>query len=77
MTDIVAEWASGDTSQVITWDHGESSGVSYHTFERQNQVQFAEANEIAAWGTWYLATSTGDGVSDTISLTKLEIVWIE
>ncbi|KAB5554833.1 hypothetical protein GE09DRAFT_141790 [Coniochaeta sp. 2T2.1] len=61
--DVSGEWASGDTSQVITWDYGTSDGVSYHTFQRQNQAEFAEAGEIAAWGTWYLATSANDGVT--------------
>ncbi|KAB5539391.1 hypothetical protein GE09DRAFT_1226209 [Coniochaeta sp. 2T2.1] len=61
--DVSGEWASGDTSQVITWDYGTSDGVSYHTFQRQNQAEFAEAGEIAAWGTWYLATSASDGVT--------------
>lgn len=50
---------------MVTWDYSTTDGVSYHTFERQNQAVFSEAGEIAAWGTWYLATSSSDGVSDT------------
>lgn len=61
--DVSGEWASGDLSQVITWDYNTTDGVSYHTFQRQNQAVFTEAGEIAAWGTWYLATSSSDGLT--------------
>ncbi|KAH8902414.1 DUF1793-domain-containing protein [Coniochaeta sp. PMI_546] len=61
--DVSGEWASGDLSQVITWDYNTSNGVSYHTFQRQNQAVFGETGEIAAWGTWYLATSSTDGLT--------------
>jgi hypothetical protein len=64
MCPCLAEWASGDLSQVVTWDYSTSAGVSYHTFQRQSQGIFSEAGEIAAWGTWYLATSSSDGVSN-------------
>lgn len=60
----VAEWASGDLTQVVTWDYNTSDSVSYHTWQRQNQAVLGEANQVAAWGTWYLATSSSNGVSD-------------
>lgn len=57
------EWASGDLSQVVNWDFGTADGVSYHKFFRANQAPFTESGEIAAWGTWYLATSSANDVS--------------
>lgn len=50
---------------MITWDHDVSENVSYHSFQRQTQQVFVENNEIAAWGTWYLATSNQNGVRST------------
>ncbi|KAK0707584.1 hypothetical protein B0H67DRAFT_494625 [Lasiosphaeris hirsuta] len=61
--DVSGEWASGDVSQVINWDHATSGTVNYHQFFRANQQQFAESGEIASWGTWYLSTSSGDGLT--------------
>ncbi|KAK4229404.1 hypothetical protein QBC38DRAFT_108681 [Podospora fimiseda] len=61
--DVTGEFASGDQSQVIQWETGESDGITYLHFWRKNQSEFAEASEIAAWGHWYLATSTTEGMS--------------
>lgn len=59
----VPEWASGDDSAVVQWDYNTASGVAYHTITRQQQKEFAEDREQAAWGTWYWSTADGDGVS--------------
>ncbi len=56
----VAEWASGDNSQVIQWESVAKDGVRYHKFWRKEQQKFTEQNEVAAWGNWYWAT--GDQV---------------
>ncbi|KAK4164467.1 hypothetical protein QBC43DRAFT_352959 [Cladorrhinum sp. PSN259] len=61
--DVTAEFASGDQSQIIQWDIGDSKDITYLHFFRQNQIEFAEAREIAAWGQWYLATRTTEGLS--------------
>ncbi|KAK3682152.1 hypothetical protein B0T22DRAFT_277242 [Podospora appendiculata] len=61
--DVSGEWASGDLSQVINWDHNTSGNLSYHKFFRANQAQFSESGEIASWGTWYLSTDSTDGLT--------------
>ncbi|KAK3937404.1 hypothetical protein QBC46DRAFT_416269 [Diplogelasinospora grovesii] len=61
--DVSAELASGDLSQVINWDSGNSSAVSYLKFFRASQQEFAESGEIASWGNWYLATRAFNGMT--------------
>lgn len=55
------EWASGDNSKIIQWEHQAAGGVRSHKFFRQSQDVFQEANDQASWGNWYW--STGDIVS--------------
>lgn len=66
-TDVSAEWASGDRSQVAEWSQGvvrgASGDISYHKFWRQLQQEFSENSDQAAWGYWYYATETGNGVT--------------
>ncbi|KAI7602115.1 hypothetical protein KC319_g22356, partial [Hortaea werneckii] len=63
-TDVSAEWASGDRSKVAQWDYGTTeSNVAYHKFWRQDQEEFIEDNQQAAWGFWYYATADGDGLT--------------
>lgn len=59
------EWASGDNSKTIRWEHQAADGVLSHKFYRQNQDAFKEANDQASWGSWYW--STGDIVSILLS----------
>ncbi|KAK4133796.1 DUF1793-domain-containing protein [Trichocladium antarcticum] len=61
--DVSSEWASGDLSRIIQWDSGSSADIVYHKFHRAEQEQFAERNEVASWGDWYLATRSGSGLS--------------
>ncbi|KAL2198179.1 hypothetical protein P885DRAFT_34650 [Corynascus similis CBS 632.67] len=61
--DVSGEWASGDNSQVVEWDNGASDDIVYHKFFRRTQEEFREANEIASWGTWYLATRADEGLT--------------
>lgn len=59
------EWASGDHSAVVNWDTGSSGNLKFHKFFRADQQEFKESGEIASWGTWYLTTASGNGVSIT------------
>jgi hypothetical protein len=57
------EWTSGDPNQVIKWDTGVLNNVSYHKITRGNESVFEETNDVASWGTWYLATRSSGDVS--------------
>ncbi|CAJ2502899.1 Uu.00g102930.m01.CDS01 [Anthostomella pinea] len=61
--DCSAEWASGDLSAIIEWDHNSADGVAYHQFSRQDQVEISETNQLPNWGTWYWSTSDADGLT--------------
>ena len=58
--DVSGEWASGDNSKIIQWETDTKEGVRYHKFYRQDQNEFNEDGDSAAWGNWYWAT--GDQV---------------
>ncbi|KAH6604549.1 glutaminase a [Trichoderma cornu-damae] len=62
-TDVSGEWASGDNSQIIRWEHLAAGGVRSHKFYRQNQEVFNEANDQASWGNWYWSTGDVSGVT--------------
>lgn len=66
-TDVSAEWTSGNRDKVAEWSHGiarsVSGDVSYHKFWRQQQEEFSEDSDQAAWGYWYYATNNGDSVT--------------
>lgn len=49
---------------MVEWDTSTTDDISYHRFNRANQQEFSESREIASWGTWYLATRSGNGVSN-------------
>ena len=68
-TNTCLEWASGDDSKTINWEHDTSGTLSYHQFYRVDQEQFSEAGEVASWGSWYLATNEteNNGVSEPVS----------
>ncbi|KAF2216730.1 hypothetical protein CERZMDRAFT_31899 [Cercospora zeae-maydis SCOH1-5] len=64
-TDISAEWTSGDRSKVAEWSRGTARGmgaaadhanVAYHKVWRQEQQEFSEDADQAAWGNWYYTT---------------------
>ncbi|KAJ4863245.1 hypothetical protein T069G_04199 [Trichoderma breve] len=61
--DVSGEWASGDSSQTIQWEHQAGSGIRSHKFYRQNQEAFKEANDQASWGNWYWSTGDIRGVT--------------
>lgn len=63
LTQCLTEWASGDRTKVIEWNHGTSNNVAYHTFNLQSQTTFQESGNQANWGNWYFSTSSGNGVS--------------
>ncbi|OAA56899.1 glutaminase GtaA [Cordyceps fumosorosea ARSEF 2679] len=57
------EFASGDSSAVIQWEHQNTNGLHSHHFWRVNQDVFNEANDQASWGHWYWTTKDQRGVS--------------
>ncbi|KAI1336792.1 glutaminase A [Xylariaceae sp. FL0016] len=61
--DCSAEWASGDLTATISWNHSSTDGVSYHTFAREDQEPLTETNQQANWGTWYWSTSDEDDLT--------------
>ncbi|KUI72671.1 hypothetical protein VM1G_08385 [Cytospora mali] len=62
--DCTGEFASGsDSTQNITWDHGSTSGVEYHTFQLSTQQEFVELSQQSAWGQWFISTADTDGVT--------------
>ncbi|SMR41291.1 unnamed protein product [Zymoseptoria tritici ST99CH_1E4] len=65
-TDVSGEWASGDRSKVVQWEQGAQNGqggLVYHKFYRQEQQEFSEDSDQAAWGNWYYATEQGQGLT--------------
>ncbi|KAL7814434.1 glutaminase GtaA [Trichoderma gracile] len=61
--DVSGEWASGDSSQTVQWEHQAGDGIRSHKFYRQNQEPFNEANDQASWGNWYWSTGDIRGVT--------------
>ncbi|KAG6035475.1 hypothetical protein E4U41_006078 [Claviceps citrina] len=61
--DVSGEWASGDTNAVIRWDTSSAAGIRSHRFYKEQQSEFQEDGENAAWGTWYWSTADQQGVS--------------
>ncbi|KAI2470956.1 glutaminase A [Annulohypoxylon bovei var. microspora] len=61
--DVSAEWASGDLSAIIEWDHNSADGVAYHEFSRQDQEPITETNQQPNWGTWFWSTKDVDGLT--------------
>lgn len=59
----MAEFASGDNSAIIEWEHQYTNGLRTHHFWRQNQDTFNEAGDQASWGNWYWTTKEQSGVS--------------
>ncbi|KAK3994663.1 hypothetical protein QBC44DRAFT_43312 [Cladorrhinum sp. PSN332] len=64
--DVTGEWASGNHTEILHWNVGNSEDITYLNFWRDNQTEFAEVRETAAWGSWYLATQTTEGLSHQI-----------
>ena len=52
---VVAEWMSGDRSQVIVWSTTANSDVVYHSVNLQNQAVFNEIATQQEWGTLHIA----------------------
>ncbi|EGX88441.1 glutaminase GtaA [Cordyceps militaris CM01] len=62
-SDVSGEFASGDNSALIEWEHQNVNDLHTHRFWRQNQDVFNEANDQASWGHWYWTTKDQSGVS--------------
>lgn len=67
-SDISAEWAAGDRSQVANWNYSNSvplssGNLAVHTVQAQNQQLFSEAQQQAQWGQAIYATANGQGLS--------------
>ena len=58
---IIAEWLSGDRSQVIAWNTTSNNDAVYHTASLRNQAVFNEINTQAEWGTLYYAMKSVSG----------------
>ncbi|TQV95275.1 glutaminase GtaA [Cordyceps javanica] len=52
-SDVSGEFASGDNTAIIEWEHQKVNGLHSHHFWRRNQDVFNEANDQASWGHWY------------------------
>lgn len=52
---LVAEWSSGDRSQMVTWNTVSNSDVIYHSVRLQKLVVFNEVSDRAEWGNLYYA----------------------
>ena len=52
---LVAEWSSGDRSQMVTWNTVSNSDVIYHSIRLQKLAVFNEVNDRAQWGNLYYA----------------------
>ena len=70
-TDISAEWTSGDRSKFAEWEYGVAQGkgttqtgnIAYHKVWRQQQQEFGEDSDQAAWGNWYYTTENDEGLT--------------
>jgi hypothetical protein len=56
-SDITGEWATGDLSQVVTWNISNSNGMKTWTIERETPFAFAESNDYPNWGQAVYVTS--------------------
>jgi len=52
---LVAEWSSGDRSQMVIWNTVSNSDVIYHSVRRQKLAVFDEVSGQAEWGNLYYA----------------------
>ena len=66
----IAEWLSGDRSQVIEWSTTSNNNLIYHTAGLQNPSVFNEIDTQADWGTLYYAMKSVS-VNDTIFISLL------
>ena len=58
---FVAEWLSGDWSQVIVWSATANNDVVYLTAQLQSPAVFGEISTQAEWGTLYHAMKNVSG----------------
>ncbi|KAJ9130367.1 Glutaminase A [Pleurostoma richardsiae] len=61
--DMSGEWMAGDRTTVIDWATGTYNGVAYHKFWNPSQVIYQEKNDQANWGTVFLGTTSGQGMT--------------
>ena len=58
---FIAEWLSGDNTQVIKWNTTSNDGVIYHAATLNIPAVFSEINTQAEWGTLYYAMRSVSG----------------
>ena len=58
---FIAEWLSGDITQVIKWNTTSNNSVIYHAATRSIPAVFSEINTQAEWGTLYYAMRSVSG----------------
>jgi hypothetical protein len=52
---FMAEWNSGDRTQIIHWNTMTNSSAIYHSVTLQTPALFSETSSQAEWGTLYYA----------------------
>ncbi|KAF8263273.1 hypothetical protein EI94DRAFT_1598265 [Lactarius quietus] len=62
-SDMVAEWLSGDKTQMIAWSTTSNNEVIYHSAKLENPAEFTEINTQAEWGTLYYAMKSGSNIT--------------
>ncbi len=74
---VVAEWMSGDRTQVIVWTTTTNSDVVYHSVRLQNPVVFNEITTQQEWGTLHYAMKSvrGNGAIYISPLTVDGLGW--
>jgi hypothetical protein len=69
---VVAEWMSGDRSQIITWTTTTNSDVVFHSVSLQNPTLFEEIATQQEWGTLHIAMKSVRG-NGAICLSRLTV----
>ncbi|CCM02776.1 uncharacterized protein FIBRA_04884 [Fibroporia radiculosa] len=62
-SDITAEWASGNRSEVITWSTTETDEVIFHQIQVETPTPYTEVNGQTDDGVVYFSTNQGPEVS--------------
>ena len=74
---VVAEWMSGDRSQIVIWSTTTNSDVVYHSVTLQNPTLFEEIDTQQEWGTLHIAMKSvrGNGATCIWRLTVDGVGW--
>ncbi len=54
---------TGDRGEGLWWDTGSYNGVHYHRIRLASETIFQERSDQANWGSFFLGTTEGQGVS--------------